>query len=136
MKVRKSLREEILTNIGVALGDCLSALLSIFFLAKFVDAIPCLPTREDFGNKVLWSELDWLIGRDVRQIVIDPKYADDISFIRNEETKTNQVKRLLPELLKKGNLTENESKREEFRMPDEKDLWKKCKCLESLTDTE
>ena len=52
MRVRKSLGEEIPTNIGVALGDCLSALLSIFFLAKFVDAVPYLPTREDFGNKV------------------------------------------------------------------------------------
>ena len=48
----------------------------------------------------------------------------------------NQVKRLLPDLLKKGNLTENESKREEFRIPDEKDLWKICKCLGSLMDTE
>ena len=59
VRVRKSLGEEIPTNISsVALGDCLSALLSIFFLAKFVDAVPCLPTREDFGNKVLWSELN------------------------------------------------------------------------------
>ena len=53
-----------------------------------------------------------------------------------DETKMNQVKRLLPGLLKKGNLTENESKRQEFRTSDEKDLWKKCKCLGSQTDTE
>ena len=54
-------------------------------------------------------------------MVIDPKYADDISFIRTDETKMNRVKRLLPDLLKKGNLTENESKREEFRISDVKD---------------
>ena len=52
------------------------------------------------------------------------------SFIRTDETKMNQEKRLLSflALLKKGNLTENESKRE--------DLWEKCKCLGSLIDTE
>ena len=55
-------------------------------------------------------------------MVIDPKYAEDISFTRTDETKMNQVKRLLPDLLKKGNLTGNESKREEFRISDEKDL--------------
>ena len=65
-----------------------------------------------------------LIDRNVHQMVIDLKYADDMSFIRNEETKMNQVKRLLLDLLKKENLTENKSKREEFRIPDEEDLWK------------
>ena len=60
LKVRmgRSLGEEILTNIGVAQGDCLSALLFIFYLAKFVDVIPGLPTREDFWDKILCSELD------------------------------------------------------------------------------
>ena len=102
----------------------------------FMEVIPGLSTREDFRNKVLWSELDWLTDRDAHQVVIDSKYADDRSFIRTDEIKMNQVKRLLPDLLKKGYLTENESKRDEFRIPDEKDLWKTCKCLGSLMDTE
>ena len=50
----------------------------IFYWAKFVDVIP--------GLKVLWSELDWLIDRVLHQVVIDPKSADDISFIRTDET--------------------------------------------------
>ena len=50
----------------------------IFYWAKFVDVIP--------GLKVLWSELDWLIDRVSHQVVIDPKSADDISFIRTDET--------------------------------------------------
>ena len=75
VRVGRSLGEEILTNIGVAQGDCLSALLFIFYLAKFADVIPGLPTREDFGNKVLWSELDWLIDKDAHQVIIDLKYA-------------------------------------------------------------
>ena len=111
VRVGRSLGEEILTNIGVAQGDCLSALLFIFYLAKFVDVIPGLPTREDFWNKVLWSELNWLIDRDVHQVVINPKYAYGISLIRTDDTEMNQVKILLLGLLKKRNLTENESKR-------------------------
>ena len=70
------------------------------------------------------------------QVVNDPKYADDVSFIRTDEMKMNRVKRLFQDLLKKGNLTENESKRKEFRILDEKDLWKKCKCLGSLMNVE
>ena len=96
VRVGRSLGEKILTKIGVAQGDCLSILLFIFYLVQFVDVIPGLPTREDFGNNVLRSELDWLIDRN----------------------KMNQIKRLLPDLLQKGNLTENESKRKEFRIAD------------------
>ena len=95
-----------------------------------------ISNEEKAKEYVLWSELDWLIDRDAHQVVIDPKYADNISSIRTDDIKMNQVKRLLPDLLMKGNLTENESKREEFRIPDEKDFWKKCKCLGSLMDTE
>ena len=101
-----------------------------------MDLTPGLPTREDLGNKALWSELNWLIDKDAHQAVIDPKYAEDISFISTDETKVTQVKRLLSDLLKKGNLIENESNRKEFRIPDEKDLWKKCRCLGSIMDTE
>ena len=80
--------------------------------------------------------LPWLIDRYVHQVVIDQKYADDITFVTTEETKMNKVRRLLPNLLKEGNLTENESKREGFRIPDEKNLWKKCECLGPLMDKE
>ena len=50
----------------------------------------------------------------------------------------NQVKRLLPDLLKKGNLTENETKQEGFRIRDAKDLQKKWRIgyLGSIIDTE
>ena len=79
----------------------------IFYSAKFVDVLSGLPIRENFGNKILWSELDWLIDRDAHQVVMDAKYADDISFTRTDETKMNQVKRLLSDRLKKGNLNAN-----------------------------
>ena len=78
VRVGRSLSEEILTNIGIAQGECFSTFFFIFYWAKFVDVIP--------GLKVLWSELDWLIDRVSHQVVIDPKSADDISFIRTDET--------------------------------------------------
>ena len=96
VRVGKSLGEEILTNIGVLQGDLLSGLLFIFYLAKFVDLIPGLPTKEDFGNNVLWLELNWLIDRNAHQVVIDPKYAAGISFIRTEETKNEPSKKTTP----------------------------------------
>ena len=74
----------------------LSALLFIFYQAKFVDVIPGLPTKENFGNNVLWPELNWLIDRNAHQVVIDPKYAADISFIRTEETKNEPSKKTAP----------------------------------------
>ena len=53
VRVERSLGEEILTNIGVTQGGCFSALFFIFCLTKFVHVIPGLPTRGDFGNKIL-----------------------------------------------------------------------------------
>ena len=67
--------EEIDTNVGVAQGDCLSALLFIFYLAHFVHKFPGTPNREDFKDEILWSEPDWLIDRDVNKVIMDPKYA-------------------------------------------------------------
>ena len=39
-----------------------------------------------FENKVLWSQLDWLIHEDICQVVIDPKCGDGISFTRTNKT--------------------------------------------------
>ena len=75
MRVGRNLGNEIKMNVGVAQGDCLSALLLIFYLARFVNIFPGRPNREDHGG-FLWSELDWLVDRDEYKVEIDPKYAD------------------------------------------------------------
>ena len=46
------------------------------------------------------------------------------------------IKRIIPQMLKEGDLIENASKREQYHIPSEKNEWKKCKCLGSLLDTE
>ena len=96
VRVGRSLGEKIRTKIGVAQGDSLSVLLFKFYLAQFVDVIPGLPTREDFGNNVWRSELDWLIDRDTHQVIIGTKYADDINFVSTGKTKMNQKKETAP----------------------------------------
>ena len=135
VKIGKEFGEWIKTNIGVAQGDCLSALLFIFYLGNIIKPFPEDITKADHQGEIFWSELDWLINRDQQNLAIDPKYADDITFIRSHQSKINQIKRILPEMLKEGNLEENKSKREEYHVPNEKEKWKKCKCLGSILDT-
>ena len=47
----------------------------------------------------MWSALDWVIDKDRCKVEIDPKYADDITFIRSKDAKINQVVRLVPPML-------------------------------------
>ena len=135
VRIGKTLGVAIDTNIGVPQGDCLSALLFIFYLAHIIGPITPGTTREDHDGEVLWSDLDWLIERDVHNIAQDPKYAEDITFIRSHPSKMNKVKRIIPEMLANGNLQENKTKREEYMVPGDNN-WKNCKCLGSLLDTE
>ena len=41
------------------------------------------------------------------------------------------IKRIIPDMLKEGDLIENASKREQYSAPSEDGNWKKCKCLGS-----
>ena len=136
VKIGNITGEDIPTEIGICQGDCLSALLFIFYLARAIKPLPMLPVREDY-QKPLWSALDWVIPRDKHNVEIDPKYADDISYLRTEERKRNQIERCVPPMLKESNLDVNEDKTEKYdisRISD--DTWKKCKYLGSLLDTE
>ena len=136
VKVGDVLGEDIKTNVGTCQGDCLSAILFIIYLAKTMESIPEEPEKEDYG-KPMWSSLDWIAEVDRHNISIDPKYSDDINFIRSSQTKVNLLKRKVPELLKEGGLEENSSKREEYSVKiDGDDEWKKCKVLGSQIDTE
>ena len=81
--------------------------------------------------------MDWIINRDKVNIEIDPKYADDITFIRSEETKINIVERVIPPMLLENGLYINKSKTEKFHVSKYGDnKWKSCKYLGSLLGTE
>ena len=137
VRIGKETGNEINTNVGVCQGDCLSALLFIFYLAHIIKPFPSHATKEDHYKSLLfWSDLDWVINKDVHKVKVDPKYADDITFIRSHISEINMIKRIIPDMLKEGDLIENASKREQYSVPSEDGNWKKCKCLGSLLDTE
>ena len=139
VRVGSELGEDIHTNIGVCQGDCLSAILFIVYLSKAIKPFPKYTSREDH-QKSLWSDLDWLIDKDQHKVEIDPKYADDINFIRTDRSKIEMIKRLIPDMLNEAELIENKDKREEYVVnpyqEEREKTWKKCKCLGTLLDTE
>ena len=99
VKIKSKIGKDILTGIGILQGDCLSALLFILYLTDALKPLPHHIEPEDY-KKPLWSALDWLIDKDQNKVQIDLQYADDISFIRSDETKMNQAERLIPQMLK------------------------------------
>lgn len=50
--------------------------------------------------KSLWSTRDWTVDRDKLKTNIDTKYADNISYLRSDESKINQVQRIVPSIFK------------------------------------
>ena len=75
-----------------------------------------------------------------RSVTIEPKYADDITFISTSATIIDNIKNTVPQKLANFNLKVNESKTEQYVIPDPPNTdnsksWKKCKLLGSLLDT-
>ena len=66
----------------------------MLYLVYAIKAIPKDRYSEDYHQTTLWSALNWIVDRVKLQIEIDPKYADDITFIRSEEAKINLWKEL------------------------------------------
>ena len=96
IKVNQAYGELFMTLIGIMQGDCLSALLFIFYLAE------CLRNeREGIEESIL----------------ITPKYADDITYAVTEKQTQIELKRRIPVILKTHDLSTNETKTEEYEIP-------------------
>ena len=90
LKVGKELGKHIKTEVGIAQGDCLSAVLFIFYLAKSLTPDrECIEHNyasvEQCGNTIIsYPKNAKIMITTERQtqnyFEIDPKYADDISW--------------------------------------------------------
>ena len=99
---------EFKTIIGIMQGDCLSAILFIFYLAHALaghghSITSNQPLQENQNNATF---------------TVQPKYADDITYASTSYTVINHTKVIVPEKLKNFNLQVNETKTEEYEVPD------------------
>ena len=111
VKIGNRTGPDIHTDFGICQGDCLSALPFVLYLGFAVKPLPPITSAIDY-HKPLWSALDWIIDRDIHKVTIDPKYADNISFLRSDELKINQVEREIFAMLLTEDLHVNERKTE------------------------
>ena len=86
LKIGNKTGPDIHTNIGIYQGNCLLGLLFILYAAFAVKPLPPVISAIDY-HKPLQSFIDWLINGDVHKITIDPKYPDNILFLRSDESK-------------------------------------------------
>ena len=146
VRVGKHKGDEIVTNIGVPQGDCLSPILFTLYLAQALDDRGM--ERDDHTYTKPNINAEDLLPESLKDhtystpvdntLLIDQQYADDTGWIGvNAKHKTDKIKREIPQKLKKNNLFVNEGKTEEYHIKRGGDnSWKKCKYLGSHLDTE
>ena len=154
VRVGSEFSEEFKTIIGIMQGDCLSAVLFIFYLAKALDERSPVETEHNYA---LTAESCPFIKppaledhnyanppkyeRNPNEVTIEPKYADDITYVSTSQPRIRNTEATVPKKLKAFNLGVNHGKTERYECPDppntkKDDSWKSCKLLGSLIDTE
>ena len=150
------------TILGIMQGDCLSAILFIYYLAQALShrnpieaehnygiASDRSTTRSELSEHIItehsYAEASDLAPRNVLPenpvCTIEPKYADDITYASTSKPFINTIEETIPAKLQVFNLGVNHTKTEKYTAPDPpdtaaKDSWKTCKLLGSLLDTE
>ena len=146
------------TILGIMQGDCLSAILFIFYLAQALAHRNSVETEHNYSLPSVqchikstqtedhtYAETPNLAPRNILPetpvCTIEPKYADDITYASTSEPFINIIEQTVPTKLQDFNLGVNNSKTEKYTVPDppnttKKESWKCCKLLGSLLDTE
>ena len=140
IRVNGHLSDKFISNVGVAQGDCLSAILFIFYLACSIT----INNIQDVNSSKALHHHDYTMPSNTEQsdstsnTGIDSQYADDLTWINTVKEELNRIKEWITTQLKARNLTINDTKTEEFTI--DRDVnnneWKKCKFLGTLIDSE
>ena len=96
VKIHNKVSNSFITNTGIMQGDCLSAILFILYLAK------CL-------KKPLKIKM--------KGFSIQPKFADDLTFLGTSKVQIDEIEKKLPNILKEYNLEVNLTKTEKYEIP-------------------
>ena len=99
IKVGTEHAQQFESTIRIMQGDCLSAILFIYYLARCLDE---LKKEDDIQPDVFY---------------IAPKYAHDITFVTTSKEMINKIKETISPQLKKYNLMVNETKTEQYQIP-------------------
>ena len=102
IKINKHLSGKIQTSTGITQGDCLRAIFFIFYLSL------CFNNQEQTNNIHKYK------NNNTRNILIEPKYADDIVWITTSEDEVERVKANISSQILKYNLKTNTNKTGEF----------------------
>ena len=110
VRVDKNEAEPFQTHLGIMQGDCLSAVLFIFYLAE------CLSEENN-----LTEDLKFERNKNKNHSYnVDPQYADDTTFggVGEEgRERLEKIEEKIPKQLAKYNLQSNESKKEKYQIP-------------------
>ena len=143
VKVANNTGAQILTEVGIAQGDCLSAILFILYLARTINEAKSNQDDHSYATSTSpilpFEHLDHNYYTPSKNsfFEIDPKYADDISWATTARHRVENVKKTMPTTLRKRDLLVNDTKTEEHEISrNGEEEWKSCKLLGSLLDTE
>ena len=127
------------TDTGVPQGDCVSANLFTFYLAKALGSNK--HDDHDYSSTIvkppahITNDHQYAYIND--EINLNMEYADDMSHISSDMRNIEYAKKTLPSKLSSWDLIMNEEKIEEFTIKrNGEETWKKCKLFETLLDTE
>ena len=116
--------EEIITEVGIAQGDCLSAILFILYLAITLNGeeSTVIPTehhdhtyyvpQKNYINTVIPTEHqdhNYYVPQK-NYITIDPNYADDITYLTTCKVRNEKIEEDVPPMLQERDLFVNKDK--------------------------